>query len=210
MSPPESSGTSSPITASVGSPALTITMMALGRARLATKSSIDSLGTNVPSSPCSSTRLRVRAGVRLCSATACPWRAKFRARLRPITARPVTPMSALSRWFMEAPPKSGHAGPRVSAPARQRLPVAHTVPTTRGANRLLLLEAAGEAVGDDDVAGNEIAGGRAAEGEQGGVDAAAQDVEDVLHPGGTARCQAPQVGAADHHRLRAEGERLDH
>ena len=32
--------------------------------------------------------------VRLWTATVCPWRAKLRARLRPITARPVTPMVA--------------------------------------------------------------------------------------------------------------------
>jgi sirohydrochlorin ferrochelatase len=94
MSPASSSGTSSSITASVGAPALTITTIARGRRRLATKSAIDSLGTNVPSPPCSETRLRVRADDRLCSATTCPCRAKLRARLRPITARPVTPMSA--------------------------------------------------------------------------------------------------------------------
>jgi len=36
----------------------------------------------------------VRAYARVCSATACPCRARLRARLRPITASPVTPMSA--------------------------------------------------------------------------------------------------------------------
>ena len=95
MSPWSSSGTSSSITASVASPALTMMMMARGRLRLATNSSIESAGTNVPSSPCSLTRLRVRSGERLCNATAYPCRARLRARLRPITARPVTPMSAL-------------------------------------------------------------------------------------------------------------------
>ncbi len=61
MSPSSSSGVSSEITASVGSPALTITMIARGRRSDATKSLTDSLGTNVPSSPCSATRLRVRS-----------------------------------------------------------------------------------------------------------------------------------------------------
>src|ERR1700761_5843752 len=94
MSPWSSSGTSSSITASVAGPAWTMMMMARGRSRLATKSARDSLGRNVPSSPWSLTRLRVRSGERLCRATVWPWRARFRARLRPITARPVTPMSA--------------------------------------------------------------------------------------------------------------------
>src|SRR5262249_1946681 len=93
-------GTSSSITASVGAPALTITTIARGRRRLATKSAIDSLGTNVPSPPCSDTRLRVRSGDRLCSATTCPCRAKLRARLRPITARPVTRRCASCGWPM--------------------------------------------------------------------------------------------------------------
>ena len=95
MSPSSSSGTSSLITASVALPALTMMMIARGRLRLATNSSIDSAGTKVPSSPCSLTRLWVRSGERLCNATTYPCRARFRARLRPITARPVTPMSAL-------------------------------------------------------------------------------------------------------------------
>ena len=69
MSPSSSSGTSSSITASVGAPALTMMMIARGRSRLATKSAMDSPGMNVPSSPCSLTRLWVRSGDRLCSAT---------------------------------------------------------------------------------------------------------------------------------------------
>src|SRR6201992_1022942 len=94
MSPWSSSGTSSSMTASVAGPAWTMMMMARGRSRLATKSLIDSLGRNVPSSPWSLTRLRVRSGERLCRATVWVWRARSRARLRPITPRPVTPMSA--------------------------------------------------------------------------------------------------------------------
>ena len=51
--------------------------------------------TNVPSSPCSSTSdCGAWRSVRLCSATVCPCRAKLRARLRPITASPVTPIVA--------------------------------------------------------------------------------------------------------------------
>ena len=69
MSPWSSSGTSSLITASVASPALTMMMMARGRLRLATNSAIESAGTNAPSSPCSLTRLWVRSAERLCSAT---------------------------------------------------------------------------------------------------------------------------------------------
>ena len=45
--------------------------------------------------------------------------------------------------------------------------------------------------------------------EQRRVDAAAQDVEDVLDPGLAVGGQAPQVGAPDQHRPGAERERLD-
>ena len=51
-------------------------------------------GTNVPSWPCSATRLRVRSNVRLCSATRYPCLARLLARLRPMTASPVTPICA--------------------------------------------------------------------------------------------------------------------
>src|SRR5829696_6911492 len=90
-----SSGTSSSMTASVGSPALTITTMRRGRCSEATNSAVVSDGTNVPSSPNCSTSAVVRADVRLWTATANPWRARLRARLRPMTARPVTPISAV-------------------------------------------------------------------------------------------------------------------
>src|SRR6185437_7506188 len=73
----------------------------------ATKSSSDSEGTNVPSSPWSSTSLVVRAYVRLCRATVCPCRARLRARLRPMTARPVTPMFAVAVGALMAPNLSG-------------------------------------------------------------------------------------------------------
>ena len=45
--------------------------------------------------------------------------------------------------------------------------------------------------------------------EQRGVDAAAQDVQDVLHAGLAVGGEPPQVGAADHHRAGAERHRLD-
>ena len=65
-----------------------------GRASDATKSSAAYDGTKEPSSPWSSISERVLASVRLCTATVWPWRAKFRARFRPMVASPVTPMSA--------------------------------------------------------------------------------------------------------------------
>ena len=70
MSPSSSNGTSSSITASVPAPAFTMMMTTRGRRRLATKPAMVSLGTNVPSSPCSRTSVRVRSADRLCSATA--------------------------------------------------------------------------------------------------------------------------------------------
>src|SRR3712207_1138248 len=57
---------------------------------------IFSAGRNVPSCPNSSTSSLVRVNDRLCTATGCPCRARLRARLRPMTARPVTPMRASS------------------------------------------------------------------------------------------------------------------
>ena len=48
--------------------------------------------------------------VRLCSATVWPWRAKLRARLRPITASPVTPICAFSVMCTSFPQLSpGHS-----------------------------------------------------------------------------------------------------
>src|SRR5438477_613972 len=61
MSPSLRRGASSPITASVGTPALTMTMTARGLDSDATKSSIDSLATNAPSTPCSSISARERS-----------------------------------------------------------------------------------------------------------------------------------------------------
>ena len=95
MSPSSRSGISSSMTASVGPPALTMMTTLRGRSSEATKSAMDSDGRNAPSWPASSIRDCVLAYERLCTATVYPWRAKLRARLRPMTARPVTPIWAL-------------------------------------------------------------------------------------------------------------------
>jgi hypothetical protein len=94
MSPAPSNGASSSITAPVAGPACTIAITARGAFSDATKSLTDSAGTTSPSCPCRRTSARVRCGERLCTATAWPCRARLRAKLRPITASPVTPMSA--------------------------------------------------------------------------------------------------------------------
>src|SRR6185503_19544843 len=67
-----------------------------------------------------------------------------------------------------------------------------------------------EPVGGDHVVGAEVVDGGVVEAEQGGVDAAAQDVEDVLDAGLAVGGQPPQVGAADHHRAGTERDRLNH
>jgi hypothetical protein len=91
MSPGSRRGTSESMVASVGPPALTMITIRRGRSRLATNSSMLPAGTNEPSSPCARIISSVRAWVRLYSATVCPCRAKLRARLLPMTARPTTP-----------------------------------------------------------------------------------------------------------------------
>ena len=77
------------------------------------------------------------------------------------------------------------------------------------ASRHLAIPRANSA-GHDDVIWGQVMNGRPAEREQRGVDAAAQDVEDVPHAGRAVGRQPPQVGAADHDRPRAERQRLDH
>src|SRR6476469_1423003 len=77
-----------------------MTMTARGRSRDATNAAIESEGTNVPSSPCCATSASVRAVVRLWRATVWPCRARLRARLRPMTASPLTPMFAVARSLM--------------------------------------------------------------------------------------------------------------
>src|SRR6478672_9402601 len=96
MSPGSTNEASSSITASVGPPALTMIRILRGLASDATKSALDSDGTNTPSPPCSSISAAVLAYDRLCTAVTNPFRAKFRARFDPITANPVTPISALA------------------------------------------------------------------------------------------------------------------
>ncbi len=95
MSPGSSNAESSSMTASVGPPALTMMMILRGTASDATNSAADSLGTNVPSEPCSSITARVLLLERLWMAVTKPLLAKLRARLEPITAIPVTPISAV-------------------------------------------------------------------------------------------------------------------
>ena len=65
-----------------------------GFCREATKSSIDSEGRNWPSSLWFSMTFSVRPTDRLWMATLKPLRARLRARFEPITAIPVTPISA--------------------------------------------------------------------------------------------------------------------
>lgn len=94
-SPSSRSSANSRITASVGSPAFTMTIRRRGRSSASTNSFADSAATKEPSCPNSSTRAWVFAAVRLWTATVNPLRAKFRARLLPITASPVTPIWAV-------------------------------------------------------------------------------------------------------------------
>ena len=56
----------------------------------------------------------------------------------------------------------------------------------------------------------QVVDGGVPEAEEGRLDAAAQEVEHVLDSGLPVGGQAPQVGPPDHHRLRPQGERLDH
>src|SRR5690242_12862474 len=95
MSPSSMASASSLMTASVGSPALTMISTRRGFSSASRNSAMDSERTNLPSSPCSSSSASVLATERLCSATVYPCRAKLRAMLEPITARPVTPICAL-------------------------------------------------------------------------------------------------------------------
>src|SRR5918992_4952541 len=66
-----------------------------------------------------------------------------------------------------------------------------------------------EALRYEHVIAAQVVDAAPAEGEQGGVGAIAQDVEDVDHAGLAVRGQAPQVGAADHDGAGAEGEGFD-
>jgi hypothetical protein len=92
MSPSSRSGPRSSITPSTGLPALTMTMIRRGRSSAWTNSSSVSAAVKSASSPNSSMKSRVRAAVRLCTATGTPRLAMLRARLAPITANPVTPI----------------------------------------------------------------------------------------------------------------------
>ena len=102
MSPGSSSGANSSITASVAAPAFTMMTRRRGRSRLATNSSAVRAGTKVPSWPNSSMMASVLAVVLLCRAVAYPCLAKLRARLRPITPSPVTPICAVAWAVMSS------------------------------------------------------------------------------------------------------------
>src|SRR6201990_968770 len=110
MSPSSIASASSLITASVGSPALTMMMTRRGFSRAARNSGMVSLRTKLPSEPCSFSSASVFATDRLCNATVYPWWAKLRARFEPMTASPVTPICAvpvfesLESWALMSSP----------------------------------------------------------------------------------------------------------
>src|SRR5215212_10745945 len=91
VSPSSSSGASSSITASTAGPALTMVMIVRGRSSACTNSSVEPLEVIGPSDPCSAMNCSVLDAVRLCTAIGMSWWATLRARLAPITARPVRP-----------------------------------------------------------------------------------------------------------------------
>ncbi len=96
MSPGSKSGTSSPMTSSTGAPALTMIMILRGRLRLETSSCTAC----VPTIDLSLARPLKNAStlevVRLNTATVKPWLAMLSTRFSPITARPMSPMSAVA------------------------------------------------------------------------------------------------------------------
>src|SRR3954451_150659 len=91
VSPSSSSGASSSITASTAGPALTMVMIVRGRSSDWTNSSVVPVPVIGPSEPCSAMNCSVLDAVRLCTAIGMSWWATLRARLAPITARPVRP-----------------------------------------------------------------------------------------------------------------------
>ena len=84
-------GTSSSITASTGSPALTMLIRTRGRSSAPTHSSTVACPVIGPSSPCASMNASVLAAVRLWTAIGMSWWATLRARFAPIVASPVRP-----------------------------------------------------------------------------------------------------------------------
>src|SRR3954453_14017031 len=91
VSPSSSSGESSSIPASTAGPALTMAMIVRGRSSDWTNSSVVPVPVIGPSEPCSAMNCSVLDAVRLCTAIGMSWWATLRARLAPITARPVRP-----------------------------------------------------------------------------------------------------------------------
>ncbi len=131
MSPGSSSPATASTTASVPRPAWTMTTTQRGVVRLATNSSSSTLGTKSPSSPWASMRASVFSCVRFHRATVWPLRARFRARLLPMTASPITPTPARALMAPCLPqhgaagrgrPEGGRAGARPAGPAQARSP----------------------------------------------------------------------------------------
>jgi hypothetical protein len=90
-----------------------MTMTQRGVVSEATKSASSSLGTKEPSCPWAATSAVVRSVVRFHSATVWPLRARFRARLLPMTASPMTPTPAraLMAHVYRSAGRPGVAGP---------------------------------------------------------------------------------------------------
>ena len=95
MSPGWRSGTSSSITSSTAAPALTMIMILRGGFKAATSSSTECVPTIFFPLARPSTNASTFDVVRLKTATVNPWLSMFRTRFSPITARPISPMSAL-------------------------------------------------------------------------------------------------------------------
>src|SRR5215207_1388321 len=112
VSPSSSSGASSSITASTAGPALTMVMIVRGRSSACTNSSVVPVPVIGPSEPCSAMNCSVLDAVRLCTAIGMSWWATLRARLAPITARPVRP----------------NRGPLMARTLRRRVPRMDTAP----------------------------------------------------------------------------------
>src|SRR5215203_5517156 len=112
VSPSSSSGASSSITASTAGPALTMAMIVRGRSSAWTNCAVVPVPVIGPSEPCSAMNCSVLDAVRLCTAIGMSWWATLRARLAPITARPVRP----------------NRGPLMARTLRRRVPRMDTAP----------------------------------------------------------------------------------
>src|SRR6266851_496948 len=93
VSPGSSKAVSESMPSSTGDPALTISRIARGGARIWTSSSSVAAGLKSPSSPCLAMNSSVRCRVRLYTPTRTPCDARLRARFMPMVASPTTPSS---------------------------------------------------------------------------------------------------------------------